>query len=82
MNVMKAEPIEKAETVRGFLDEASCALIEASCMLDTALKGLGIDLGYDGQDGNPKNLLDEARIVMEAAQFCMRATNALNGVLF
>ena len=76
------EPIEKRETVKGILDEVSCVLIEAGCNMDQALKGLGFDLGWDGTEKNPKDLLEEVKIIQDLALFCMKASVELNRALF
>jgi len=76
------EPVGQRETVKGFLDEASCALIETGCNLDQALKGLGFDLGWEGAEANPKDLMEEAKILLGIAQFCMKAATELNRTLF
>jgi len=76
------EPLDKRETVKGFLDEVSCMLIETGCNLDQALKGLGFDLGWEGTETNPKDLMEEAKILLGIAQFCMKAATELNRTLF
>jgi len=76
------EPIEKRETVKGILDEVSCVLIEAGCNMDHALKGLGFDLGWDGTEKSPKDLLEEVKIIQDLARFCMKASLDLNKALF
>lgn len=76
------DPLEKRETVKGILDEVSCVLIEAGCNLDQALKGLGFDLGWEGAEANPKDLMEEAKTLLVIAQFCMKAATELNRTLF
>lgn len=76
------EPLEKRETVKGILDETNCVLIETGCSLDQALKGLGFDLGWDGSEKNPNDLMEEAKVLLGIAQFCLKAATELNRTLF
>ena len=77
------EPVANKEaTIRDMLDETSAQLIETCCTLDETLKGLGVDLTWDGTEKNPATMRDAANSLVVLSSFCREATRIIRTILF